>query len=84
MSLPIWDPIELPPTYTLVDINSLDPEPLLQEMQARALAEYIEETGTSWEDLQARDWSAEEGIFAVYDTDNEIVGVALILDVEDA
>jgi hypothetical protein len=86
MSLPIWDPIELPPDYTLVDINSLDPEPLLQEMQARALQEYMNELELGPEDFMeiVRDWNDEEGIFAVFNTDDEIVGVTLIVDVEDA
>ena len=41
MSLPLWDPIELPPDHTLIDINSIEPEPLRLQLQARALELFV-------------------------------------------
>ena len=81
MALPLWDPIALPPDYTLVDINSLTPESFMQEMQAQALQLWVDETG---EPFGERDWSDDEGIFAVYDGGGDVVGVVIIVDVEDA
>lgn len=78
MSLPLWDPIDLPPSYTLVDINSLE-EPLRAEMQAEALRLWIDETG---EPFAVREWDDNEGIFAVYE-DGEIVGISIMTDVEN-
>ena len=78
--LPLWDPIALPPEALLVDINSIEPEALRVELQARALEAYLADAGV---DDVVRDWSDDEGMFAVYE-DDEIVGVVLILGVEGA
>jgi hypothetical protein len=80
MSLPLWDPIELPPDTVCVDINSIEPESLRVELQAEALAAYLDDEGV---DDVVRDWSDDEAMFAVYEGD-EIVGVVLIVGVEDA
>lgn len=83
MSLPLWDPITLPPNLTLVDINSLTPESKRHECQAVALELWITETGESVEDFAARDWSDDEGMFVAYDAAGDIVGIVIMTDVED-
>ena len=84
MALPLWDDIELPPDHTLVDINGLEPESLRLEMQGRALELWIAEVDADVEDFVERDWNDDEGIFAIYDADDVIVGIQIITDVEDA
>jgi hypothetical protein len=83
MPLPLWDDISLPPDFLLRDINSLEPETLRKEMQALALELWIEETGESWEGLAVREWSDDEGIFAVIDGDEEIVAIYIMTGVEN-
>lgn len=78
MALPLWDPIELPPDATLVDVNSIADEVLRGTLQALALEAWIEDTG---EDPTARDWRDDEGIFAVY-VDGEAVGVTIVTGIE--
>jgi len=80
MSLPLWDPIELPPDHTLIDINSIEPEPLRLQLQARALELFAEVTGED-PTIDPRAWSDEEGCFAIY-VGAEIVGVSLVFGVE--
>lgn len=82
-SLPLWDDIELPPNFTLRDINGLEPEDLRTEMQALALELWVEETGEPWDDVATRDWNVDEGIFVVLDGDGEIVGVYIMTAVEN-
>lgn len=79
MSFPLFDPIDLPPNHRLVDVNSLPDEECVKH-QAAALALWVEETG---EDTPIRDWNDNEGIFVVYEGD-DIVGIAIIMDVENA
>jgi len=81
MSLPLWDPIQMPPDYTLVDINSLEPEELRQSMQSQALALWLAEIGEEPGASIVREWSHDEGMFAVYDAANTIVGITIISDV---
>ena len=83
MSLPIWDPIELPPDTVCVDINSIEPESLRVKLQADALEAYLLEIDAAPDSEVVRDWSDEEGIFAVYE-DGEITGLVLLLEVEGA
>lgn len=83
MSLPLWDDIELPPDFTLRDVNGLEPESLRQEMQGLALQLWVEETEEPWDDVATREWSDDEGIFAVFDGDDEIVGIYIMTGVED-
>ena len=95
MSLPLWEDIELPPNFTLRDINGLDDTPrtdaegepmpsLCTEMQALALQLWVEETEEPWDDVATREWSDDEGMFAVLDGDDEIVGIYIMTGVEDA
>lgn len=76
MSLPLWDPIDLPPDWTLIDINSIDDEDLRLKLQGEIMQAWLDDDG----DIP-REWSANEGIFAVYDSANELLGVALMLEV---
>ncbi len=82
MSLPLWDDIELPPDYTLVDINGLEPESLRLEMQAEALDLWMEQAPASFEDPMDRDWDPNEAMFVVKDGNGDIVGIQLIIEVE--
>lgn len=83
MSLPLWDPIEVPPDTTLVDVNAIEDDDLRLQLQGEALDLWIEEQGLSYEDQIVREWSEDEGVFAVYE-DGEIVGLTFIVGVEDA
>lgn len=80
MALPIWDPIEIPPDYTLVDINGIADEDLRLSLQAQALEVWMDETGGEW---QPRLWDPNEGAFAIYDGE-ELLGITVIWEVEDA
>lgn len=93
--IPLWDDIEIPPGYTLRDINDLSDEPrvdsdgnpipsLRVEMQGRALELWVEEEVGSWEAFTVREWSDDEGMFAVYDATDTIVGIQILVEVEDA
>ena len=44
---------------------SAEPAELRQQYQGEALGAWLEETGESLEDFQARDWDDNEGIFVV-------------------
>lgn len=82
MSIPLWDPIAIPPGHTMVDINGISPPELQLELQGEALQLWLDETGDPFEE---RDWSDEEGMFAVYeDASGDIVAVTIIVGVEDA
>ena len=83
MSLPLWEDIELPPDFTLRDINGLEPESFRTEMQALALELWVEETEEPWDDVATRDWSDDEGFFIVLDGSAEIVGILIMTGVED-
>lgn len=80
MSLPVWDPIDIPPSVTLIDANGLVPEELKQQVQAEGLQIWLDQNRGQ---MVIREWQEGEGIFAVYD-DGILVGVTLILDVKDA
>lgn len=95
MPLPLFDEIDLPPDTTLVDVSKLPTVELVQQYQGHALGHWMEETG---DDLRnGRDFDPNEGIFVVVenpvvvvdnvldmDASGDIVGVAVITDVEDA
>lgn len=81
MSFPLWDPIDIPPDYTAVDVNSIEDEDLRMELQGLAVDYWMEIEGAS---PDPREWSDDEGMFALYDTEGEVIGVMIILDVEDA
>ena len=83
MSMPLWEDIELPPNFTLRDINGLEPESFRQEMQGLALQLWVEETEEPWDDVATREWSDDEGMFVVFDGDDEIVGIYIMTGVED-
>lgn len=82
MSLPLWDDIDLPPDWTLVDINGLEPESLRQEMQGLALEVWVEQAPDSFEDFTEREWDPNEGMFAVKDASGDIVAIQLVVEVE--
>jgi hypothetical protein len=80
MSLPLWDPVAVPPGTTLVDVNSLEPEAHRVAHQALALELWLEETG---EPFVERDWNEGEGMFVVVeDATGDIVGITIIVDPE--
>lgn len=81
MGLPLFDPIEIPPETTLVDVNTIEDDDERQQYQALALELWVEEeNGGDW-NLDPREWSDNEGIFVV-EEDGEAIGVAIVLDVE--
>lgn len=77
MSFPLWDPIELPPDAVLIDINSIEDEDFRMQLQAEILQIWIDDEGEL-----PREWSGNEGAFAVYENE-ELIGVALMLEVEE-
>lgn len=79
MSLPLWDPIDVPPGYTLIDINGVEPDELKFSLQAEAVRLWMDETGDD-PFQNPRPWSDEEGMFAIVDANDEIVGVTIIVD----
>lgn len=79
MSLPLWDPIELPPDFTLIDVNSIEDEDERLLRQSQVL-EMLDENPFE----NPREWSDDEGMFLVLDASGAKVGLALILDTEDA
>ena len=83
MSLPLWDPIHLPPDYTLVDVNAIEDDDERAACQAKVLDTWRDEEGLAIEDEVLREWDDNEGAFIVFDGDGVAVGVAIILDVED-
>ena len=95
MPLPLFDEIDLPPDTTLVDVNKLSTIELVQQYQGHALGHWMEETGDDMS--EGRNFDPNEGIFIVVenpavvvddvfdvDASGDIIGVALITDVEDA
>ena len=82
MSLPLWDPIALPPDWTMVDVNAIEPEAERQRCQAGALEAWLEEEGLTYADEVVREWSDDEGAFVIVDADGEKVGFAFILEEE--
>ena len=76
MSLPLWDPIDVPPDWTLVDINSIEDDDERQECQAKAMQAWLD----AGEEIP-REWDDNEGIFVVRDLSGEVVGIAIVLDV---
>lgn len=83
MSLPLWDPIALPPDHTMYDINGL-PEGLEKwNLQHQAVELWMAETGENPFE-NPRPWSDEEGMFyVVNDLTGQTVAVALITDAID-
>jgi hypothetical protein len=78
MSIPLWDPIAVPPGTTLVDINTLTPDAERLKYQALALDLWLEETG---EPFGERDWNVGEGMFVVVDdATSDVVGITIIVD----
>ena len=84
MAIPIWDDIDVPPDLTLVDVNGLEPESLRLQMQARVLNLWVDEAPDSLEHLVGHDWDDNEGAFAIKDADGVIIGLQIIMDVENA
>lgn len=82
MSLPLWDDIEVPPDWTLVDINGIEPESLRQELQGAALELWVDQAPASFEDPIDRPWDPSEGMFAVKDSGGNIVAIQLVIEVE--
>jgi len=84
MALPLFDSIALPPDSTLVDVNTVADDVEREGYQALALEHWIEETeGASLLDFVEREWDDNEGIFIVVDdASGDVIGVAIILDVE--
>jgi len=80
MSLPIFDPISLPPNAVLVDVNSIADDVERAKFQALALGAWIDATGT-YEDFEPREWSDDEGIFVCYE-DGVAIGVAIVAGIE--
>jgi hypothetical protein len=80
MSIPLWDPIDIPPEFTLVDVNAIEPEDERLRCQAGALDAWLEEEGLDYTDEVVRDWSSDEGAFVVVDTDGNKVGFTFILE----
>lgn len=83
MSLPLWDPIHLPPDFTLVDVNSFADEDERTEYQAAALDAWITENGLESGAVVVRDWNDEEGAFIVMDSDGNKIGVVFIMEPEN-
>lgn len=83
MSLPLWDPIHLPPDFTLVDVNSFADEDERTEYQAAALDAWITENGLESGAGVVRDWNDEEGAFIVMDSDGNKIGVVFIMEPEN-
>lgn len=81
MALPLWDPIDIPPGTTLVDVNSLTPASLREQMQGEVLTAWVAAQGLSWADVPPRPWADNEGAFIVYENETA-VGVVIIFDVE--
>lgn len=85
MSLPLWDPIDVPPGMTLVDVNSIADEDERMSLQAQGLALWIESQGMSLDDDEVvRDWSDSEGMFVLQDAGGDNVGIVLLVEVESA
>ena len=83
MSIPVFDPIQLPPNHVLEDINGIADEEERQTLQAAALEYWMEDMGEDPLDAGGRDWSDNEGIFAVCDTTTgDCVGIAIVTDVQ--
>ena len=80
MTLPIFDPIDLPPDTVLIDINSID-EPQRSQYQAAALMGWAEEVGSDDILELMRDWADNEGVFVV-EENGERIGLTIVLDVE--
>lgn len=84
MALPLWDPVAVPPDFTLVDINSIVDDDERMSLQAEALDVWIESQGMSYDDAIAHDWSPSEGMFALRDLLGSYVGIVLLVEVENA
>lgn len=84
MSLPLFDPIEIPPDTTLVDVNAIEDPEERQICQAAAFALYVDtELGGDWSAVPPRPWDPNEGAFCVLDEDGTPIGIVLIFDVEE-
>ena len=83
MTLPLFDPIDLPPGTILVDVNSL-PDGKREECQGLALQLWMDETGEGPDEFAAREWDDNEGIFVVTEdgTLDTIIGLVVVTDVE--
>lgn len=81
MSIPLLDPIELPPDWTLVDVQTLE-DAERDRLQGDALGAWADEEGLDLGELVDRNWDPNEGIFAVLDGVGDLVGVSIVWDVE--
>jgi len=84
MSIPLFDPIDLPPGYVLMDVNGL-PDDERNHWQGVALQIHLDEVFEDPTDFEPIEWSDDEGIFVICEiATEEIVGVAIVTGVEDA
>lgn len=81
MSLPLFDPIELPPDFVLIDINSIEDEDERQQYQALALELWVEEENDGDWVVEPREWHDDEGAFLVTQ-DGDPIGIVIVYDVE--